>query len=42
MKMTVPFHRFDQNRHQRPQPFTAHPVGCFPDHDQCFSDSIIV
>ena len=35
--MAVPFHGLGQDRHQRPQPLTANPVGCLPDHDQRFA-----
>jgi hypothetical protein len=42
LKMAVPLHRLDQDRHQRPQPLAAHPLRCFPDHDQRFSHGIII
>jgi hypothetical protein len=39
LKMAVPFHRLDQDRHQRPQPLAADPVRRFPDHDQRLADA---
>jgi hypothetical protein len=40
--MTVPFHRFYQDRHQWPQPLAAHTIRGFPDDDQRHSDSLTI
>jgi hypothetical protein len=37
-----PFHRIDQDRHQRPQPLAANPVRGFPDHDQSLAHRLII
>ena len=42
LKMAVPFHRIDQDRHQRPQPLAAHTVRRFPDHDQRLAHRVII
>ena len=42
LKMAVLFHRFDQDRHQRPQPLTADTIRCFPQHDQRLAHRIII
>src|ERR1039457_6449116 len=36
MQMPMPLHGLDQRWQQRLQPFTANPVGCFPQNNQCF------
>jgi len=38
--MAVPLHRLDQDRHQRPKPLAANPVGRFRDDDQCLAGGI--
>jgi hypothetical protein len=40
--MAVPFHRIDQDRHQRPQPLAANPARGFPDHDQRLAHRLVI
>ena len=42
LEMTVPFHRFHQDRHQWPQPLAAHTIRGFPDDDQRVSDGLTI
>jgi hypothetical protein len=42
LKVAVLFHRFDQDRLQRPQPLTAETVRRFPQHDQRLAHRIII
>ena len=41
-KMAISFHRSDQKRDQRLQPFAADPVGRLPKHHQCLAHGIVI
>jgi hypothetical protein len=42
LKVAMPFHRLNQDRHERPQPFATNSIRRLPDHDQRRAHRVVV